>query len=98
MCSELGELDSQPGLDVVPSWAEEHKVVIALCALVADWALVVVGSVEANEAELCWELVVVVIPHQLTFGAPYFGHPLPYRRPVQLGACGLRSNVCGVGD
>ena len=53
----------------------------------ADGALVVVGAVEAVEAKLCWELVVVEIPHQLAFAAPDFGHPLPDRRPVQLGSC-----------
>ena len=65
----------------------------------ADGALVVVGAVEAFEAELCWELVVVVIPHQLAFAAPDFCHPLPDRRPVQLGSCNFGpSGLHVVGD
>lgn len=97
---EFGELDSEPGLDVLTCWAEKHEVVVCLWDLAgADGALVVVGAVEAVEAELCWELIVVEIPHQLAFAAPNFCHPLPDRRPVQLGSCDFGpSGLHGVGD
>ena len=68
--SELSELDAKPRGVFQAGRAVQHEVVVAFRLDFTDRTAVILCLLEAFESELCGQLVVVVIPHQLSLAAP----------------------------